>query len=74
MIGARYSAARDERATDESMQNVAIKKISLKDAADLQWKRTVREIRLMRHFDNENVGIRFFCCRALCRPPLTLSL
>jgi len=48
-------AARDERATDESMQNVAIKKISLKDAADLQWKRTVREIRLMRHFDNENI-------------------
>jgi hypothetical protein len=36
---------------------VAIKKIILNNAktGDLQWKRTLREIRLMRHFDNENV-------------------
>jgi hypothetical protein len=51
------SAARDNKATDEADQTVAIKKIILDNAktGDLQWKRTLREIRLMRHFDNENV-------------------
>ncbi|ELR21145.1 Mitogenactivated protein kinase 5, putative [Acanthamoeba castellanii str. Neff] len=50
-------AAKDNQATDEADQTVAIKKIILNNAktGDLQWKRTLREIRLMRHFDNENL-------------------
>ena len=52
----KSSAIDHEAPKDEDVpQCVAIKKILLNTGDVRRWVRSLREIRLMRHFDNENV-------------------